>query len=412
MARVRDLWYDKDRRKTTRHPDHGGNKSAKRWLAVWATVDGTEASRAFAKRSDAEKYATLQEADAQRGIRSADPRRGAIAVREYGESKFLPAMLHLRPNSADTYASHLRNHIYPVLGNRRLGTITRSDVQAFVTVVSGKVAATTTETVYAVFRAMMQHAVDDDPQVIPSNPCTRIRLPKARKRVVEPLPVAAVFALLDSITPRYRVAVAMGAGLGLREGEAFGLIVPRVDFLRRRVHVLSQAQRGQLAADLKTGASTRTIPADEWVLNEISTHIQRFGAGPGEVIVTNRIGKVAQRNAFGYCWRQAVADARICGKPPAPAHERGQCGEICADPAHCLPKGTRFHDLRHFYASTLIAANLNPKVIQARLGHATITETMDTYGHLFPDAEDVGRGAIDAVFAVALTEQGRNQDIR
>jgi len=51
-------------------------------------------------------------------------------------------------------------------------------------------------------------------------------------------------------------------------------------------------------------------------------------------------------------------------------------------------------------------------VIQARLGHATITETMDTYGHLFPDAEDLGRGAIDAVFAVALTEQGRNQDVR
>jgi integrase len=285
-------------------------------------------------------------------------------------------------------------------------------VQAFVTVVSGKVAPSTTETVYAVLRAMMQHAVDDDPQVIPANPCTRIRLPKARKRVVEPLPVAGVLALLDAITPRYRVAVILGVGLGLREGEAFGLTVSRVDFLRRKVHVLSQAQRGQLAADLKTEASTRTIPADDWVLNEISAHVRRFGTGPGEVIVTNRIGKVAQRNAFGYCWRQAVADARICGKPPAPAHDRGQCGETCADPAHCLPKGTRFHDLRHFYASTLIAANLNPKVIQARLGHATITETMDTYGHLFPDAEDLGRGAIDAVFAMALTEQGRNQDIR
>jgi hypothetical protein len=60
---------------------------------------------------------------------------------------------------------------------------------------------------------------------------------------------------------------------GLREGETFGLTVPRVDFLRRKVHVLSQAQRGQLGADLKTEASTRTVPADEWVLNEISTHV-------------------------------------------------------------------------------------------------------------------------------------------
>jgi hypothetical protein len=49
-------------------------------------------------------------------------------------------------------------------------------------------------------------------------------------------------------------------------------------------------------------------------------------------------------------------------------------------------------------------------VIQVRLGHATITETMDTYGHLFPDAEDLGRGAIDAIFAVTPTEQERNQE--
>lgn len=60
----------------------------------------------------------------------------------------------------------------------------------------------------------------------------------------------------------------------------------------------------------------------------------------------------------------------------------------------------------------MIAANLNPKVIQARLGHATITETMDTYGHLFPDAEDLGCGAIDAIFAMPPTEQGRNQESR
>jgi hypothetical protein len=62
----------------------------------------------------------------------------------------------------------------------------------------------------------------------------------------------------------------------LREGEAFGLTVPRVDFLRRKVHELSQTQRGQLAAERL------------WLLLA----------------------------------RQAIADAQICGKPPAPAHDR------------------------------------------------------------------------------------------
>jgi hypothetical protein len=160
--------------------------------------------------------------------------------------------------------------------------------------------------------------------------------------VVEPLSPAAVLALLDIITPCYRIAVALGVGLGLGEGEAFGLTVPRVDFLRRTVHVLSQAQRGELAADLKTEASIRTIPADGWVLNEISAHVQRFGTGPGEVIVTNRLGKVAQRNAFGDRWRLAAAAARTCGKLPARPSEGGRCGETCADPAHCLPRGPGF----------------------------------------------------------------------
>ena len=84
------------------------------------------------------------------------------------------------------------------------------------------------------------------------------------------------------------------------------------------------------------------------MLSAITAHLQRYAAG-----------RIARRNAFGWCWREAV---RAAG----------------------LPKGTRYHDLRHFYASALIAANLNPKVIQARLGHASITETMDTYGTCSP----------------------------
>jgi hypothetical protein len=50
----------------------------------------------------------------------------------------------------------------------------------------------------------------------------------------------------------------------------------------------------------------------------------------------------------------------------------------------------------------MIKANLNPKVIQSRLGHATISETMDTYGHLFPDDEDLGRGAIEIMIKLAI----------
>jgi integrase len=53
------------------------------------------------------------------------------------------------------------------------------------------------------------------------------------------------------------------------------------------------------------------------------------------------------------------------------------------------------HDLRHFYASTLIRSGESVKVIQSRLGHASAKTTLDVYGHLFPDEQDRTRSAID-----------------
>jgi integrase len=391
MARVRDLWFTttKPRRKTARHPDRGGSRDAKRWLAVWIGPDGKEVSQAFAKKVDAEKHGTAMEADALRGVYF-DWRKGEIKLRDYVEEKWFPAQLHIRANTAETYARHLRTHILPAFGDWRIGRIERDDVQNWVSALTNKLAtkdpdgrklsSATIETIYTVLRMILQAA--SDAGVIGTNPCRGVKLPAKGERVVEPLPADAVLALADVITPRYRLLVLLGAMAGIREGEAFGLTTGKVDFLRRCIHVHRQAQKGKLA-ELKTKASKRTIPADDMLLAEITNHMQRWDPGPEGVIVSSRVKTIVQRSPFGTCWRNAVEAAE-------------------------LPKGTRFHDLRHFYASGLIKANLNPKVIQARLGHATIAETMDTYGHLFPDDEDLGRGAIESLIAPALTEQGRN----
>jgi integrase len=240
-------------------------------------------------------------------------------------------------------------------------------------VLAAKLAPSTVHTVYAVLRSLMQSAVED--QLIPANPCSRVPLPRLDKPVVVPLSAGAVSALAAAMPPRYELAVWLAAGAGLREGEALGLTVPRVEFLARRLVVAEQMQNKALSP-LKTRASRRVVPVDDLVLSAVTAHMQRWQPRAGQVLITNRLGRPVQRNSFGFCWREAVTEAG-------------------------LPAGTRFHDLRHFYASTLIAAGLHPKVIQERLGHATIAETMDTYGHLFPDASEQGRGALDAMFAPA-----------
>jgi integrase len=372
MARTRDLWKNPARR-----------GRGKRWLAVWTAPDGREQTRAFAKRADADRHGAAMEADQLRGV-YVDPRRGAMLAREYGEQKFLPSLVHLRPNSASTYTSHLRTHWWPLFGDRQIRSLSRSDMKAAVAALTGSLAPATVETVFAVMRAMMAAAVDDG--VIPVNPCSRVPLPRVEPREAEPLAAAAVLALADALPDRYRIAVPLAAGAGLRFGEATGLTVPRVNFLQRRILVVEQAQNGALAP-LKTRASRRTVPVGDWVLAGISAHLQRYGTGPGEAVMSNAGSRLVRRNAFGDIWRDAVKAAG-------------------------LPEGTRYHALRHFYASALIAANLNPKVIQSRLGHATIAETMDTYGHLFPDSEDLGRGAVDDALAGALAEQERNRSAR
>ncbi len=68
-----------------------------------------------------------------------------------------------------------------------------------------------------------------------------------------------------------------------------------------------------------------------------------------------------------------------------------------AGPVAGLPEWATFHDLRHFYASLLIAKGCSVKVVQRRLGHLSAMETLDTYGHLWPDSEEETRNAVDLV---------------
>lgn len=343
------------------------------YLVRWRDPAGQQRKRLFTRKGDADRHAAQVETDKDRGT-YIDPRAGRMTVGTYVEQRWLPALVHVRPTTRELYVQHLRVHLLPALGSRPLASVTRTDCRTFVAALAQKLAPSTVGTVVAVLRSVLTAAADDG--LIQANPCQRVPLPRVEQRVVEPLPPAAVLALAGAMTPRYAVTVWLAAGAGLREGEALGLTAARVDFLRRRVHVEEQLQGpngGEPAlCPLKTRASRRVVPVDDVVLEAVSTHMQGWAPGPGGLLVTNRIGRPVRRSSFGECWRSAVAAAG-------------------------LPTGTRFHDLRHFYASSLIGANLHPKSVQVRLGHAGIAETMDTYGHLFPDAEDSGRGAMDAL---------------
>lgn len=90
---------------------------------------------------------------------------------------------------------------------------------------------------------------------------------------------------------------------------------------------------------------------------------------------------------------QAIRAARSGHVKPNPQDHPSDCGG-CLVPG--LPGDFRFHDLRHYLASLLIAGGADVKVVQARLRHSSAKATLDTYAHLWADSDESTRAVIDA----------------
>jgi integrase len=342
-----------------------------KWRARYRDPDGHEHARHFGRRVDAERWLTSVEHSKLVGS-YVDPQAGQVTFGAFAEA-WQSRNVH-RPSTAAQLETNLRLHILPVLGNRPMAAVRPSEVQAWVKGRAGVLAPPTVELVYRYVVAIFRAAVAD--RIIVTSPCTGIRLPVLERHQVVPPTTDQVVAIRAALPARYRALVTLCAGTGLRQGEAFGLTVDRVDFLRRsltvdRQLVLMPGEGPQLAPP-KTPASYRSMPLPDVVLGSMSAHLASFGAGPDGVVFTNDAGGPIRRTRFSDVWRPA---ARTAGIAP----------------------GTGLHALRHYYASLLIRHGESVKVVQARLGHASAAETLDTYSHLWPDSEDRTRLAIDSV---------------
>ena len=345
------------------------NSRGVRWQAAYRGPDGRERTRTFAKKVDAERWLRQQGSARDRGA-WVDPRSGRTTFGVYAK-RWQAVQIH-RPQTVARVDSNLRCHVYPFFEDRPLTSISATEIQGWVRGLSSTLAPASVEVCYRYVSSIFRSAVRD--RLIDSSPCDRIRLPKKERRVIVPPEVEHFEALVAAMPDRYRALVVFAAGTGLRQGEVFGLRLDRVDFARHSVEVSSQLVDG-FPAPLKTDASYRTVPLPAIVAAALSEHLRQFPVGVGGLVFTNELGEPLRRNRFGEAWRSAVKRAEI----PA----------------------TRFHDLRHFYASLLIRHGESVKVVQSRLGHASASETIDTYSHLWPDSEDRTRQAVDAVLGAA-----------
>ncbi|MBM0232881.1 site-specific integrase [Micromonospora sp. STR1_7] len=359
----------------------------KPWLVRWRDEAGADRKKSFARKADADRFRAEVEHSLNDGS-YIDPKAGKITFQQYAEG-WRAAQQH-RPNTAARKKSLLFKHVYPAIGGRQLVTIRHSTMQAFITGLSPDLAPSSIETVFRTVRAIYSAAKRD--RLIKFDPCADITLPELPRVKVVPLTTGEVSALASAVKPRYRGLVEFDAGTGLRQGEVFGVEVDDINRTDKTLTVERQLQPaaggGVVVCPLKNRHSYRTVPLGKAMFEVIDAHLAAYPpvavevldvTGPKPVTRSARFvflddaGRPLNRNSFNESvWRPA----------------REQVG---------LPEATQ-HDLRHFYASLLIRAGLNPKVVAERLGHRDATLTLNTYSHLWPDDDDRSRQAIDDVF--------------
>lgn len=290
--------------------------------------------------------------------------------------RFFDQLTGVTTRTRHDYKRDLDAHILPTFGELQLDRIDRATVGRWIRALEQRdkpFAPKTIANLHGLLSAVLAAAVDD--KLIAGNPAYGTRLPAGRKEEACFL-TPQEFGLVRTAIPRDddRAIATTLAGTGMRWGEVSALEVRHVDLLAAtpRLSVVQawkrQPDSTYVLGPPKTPRSRRTITIDPEVVDALLPHLA--GKQSGELVFPGRDGKRYRHANFYRVWQPAVAKARKEG----------------------LAKQPRVHDLRHSHASWLIAAGVPIVAIQRRLGHESITTTVDLYGHLAPDA-DLGAAA-------------------
>lgn len=379
-------------------------KQERAWRGAYRDEAGKQHTKSFKRQVDAKRWVATEESKVVRGD-WIDPAAGKITFATF-YTDWAPRQVWLSSTreNADLATAGV------TFGDMPLRSIRRSHVEAWVKNMTARLAPTTIDTRFTIVRGVFRAAVAD--RLIASDPTMGVVLPRKRKaEAAMSIPSSAdVAKVLRAAEPERRprsrpgftAYVALCAFAGLRRGEALGVQVGDIDFLGRTLRVTRQLQRAK-AADVGAGKnlvaaaggitvvvrppkyeSERTIYLPDQVITILSEHVRLHtpSGEPSRWLFDER-GKPWHDNLIDYRWRSTRTDAGVSYK---------------------------LHELRHYYASGLIAAGCDVVTVQRAMGHASATTTLSTYAHLWPTVEDKTRTAASEMAAAVLaTRLPRNK---
>ena len=374
------------------HTRDRGKEQRRRWQAVAVLPHGARVTHAFERKADADRWWQEQERHARVGT-YVDPRAGKLALKVLAQLVLKEREPGLQNQTRDKRRFLWKNQLAPFLGDTPIGNIQHATVRAWVAEAAERWHPDTVRAAYRLLKEVLDVAVEDD--LLVRNPVTDKRgrppanMPRSLAPEIRVLDPTEFAALLKAAPSTYRRALILGYGVGLRWEEAAGLHLARnrdgagLDLLREEVRVrdvLEESTAGLLLRSYpKTAAGRRTIPLAPTIAAALRDDLDRVPAGPDGQVVLGPDGKWLRRSNFARrVMRPAVERAGLAAPRPT------------------------FHDLRHSFATELLAGGLDVETLRVRLGHSD-QRMVARYTHLATDARERTVRVAEARLGAAFT---------
>lgn len=349
-----------------------------------ATGQRHRRSGTFRTRKEAEAAMAQWIADVERGT-TIEPTR--LTVAEY-LARWLDALEGVEPATHERYEALSRLHVAPTLGGRLLAKLTPLDVQQLYAACKAKgLSPTTISLLHNMLHHALKQAVEWD--LIVRNVAERVAAP--RPKAPEPAvwsaeQVARFLAVADAEPDAALWWVAVTSGM--RRSELLGLQWRDVDLKRGVLNVQHARKRG---ADNRweTGA-----PKTRKGRRQIALPPSAVAA-----LQAHRTAQLKRRLALGSAYAdEDYVFAGTFGRPLHPRSLQYRYERLVKKAG--LPYIKR-HGLRHTNATVSRAAGEHPKIVQERLGHSSISMTLDRYSHVTPSMQQEAAARLEAVLQTA-----------
>jgi len=358
------------------------------WVVDYVDQHGDRHIKTFAKKRDADAHHAIVGVAVRNGTHTAESKSVTVARAAELWLESCEAA-GLERSTITAYQQHADLHITPILGALRLSQVTVPLVRGF----EDRLRRDGRSPVMVRKARRSLGALLADAQergLVAQNVVYSMRKHRRSARVEgngkleigtdipTPDEVRAIVAKLPHIpdAARWRPLLLTAIFAGLRASELRGLRWDDIDLKRGELHVRQRADRYNKIGPLKSAAGKRTVPLPPMLVSALREHRLASSQNELNLVFANSRGGIEHRNTIierGFHPAQVAA------------------GVIDGDGKAKYPG---LHSLRHFYASWCInrrgdgGLELPLKVAQARLGHASIQMTADTYGHLFPRGDD------------------------